>query len=254
MAETIYHVIDDREKRVFWGHYRQLDAVVAALSQNPSTIKEFGRQYAEIAGEDFFTEGPETVERLLDYLVLGSEYAHGPIEGYNYLTDFERSPRQRWCIYKKTGPAPLFPQQGHIPTLNFLQRFYVLPDSSPAELLRLFHDTIKDFMSFQSDEKTPYDIPELTPELIREWEQSPHREEYLTANDYCRNVRITDESNKNHPIDGIVVADLRKRELRYISEPGCFDIPLSRPTDFDKKIGLHPTPYTIPPEWIVVQE
>jgi len=64
------------------------------------------------------------------------------------------------------------------------------------------------YLSFGPDDKTDHDIPELTSEIEAEWKrEDPDAETFPTANDYRR-------FSCN---DGIVVADLRTRELKYIS-------------------------------------
>ena len=100
------------------------------------------------------------------------------------------------------------------------------------------------YQSYSPNERTKEDIPELTQELIDEWKQEdPEAEEFPTANDYRRFLCN----------DGIVNADLRTKELRYISH-GAFEIPRSRPTDMDGQFGLGRVKYTLPAEWNIVVE
>ena len=70
MAETIYNVIDKKEKRIKWDHYNNLNAFVASLSKNPENIGEFNQFYAEITGESFYQEGPSTIDDLKDYAIV----------------------------------------------------------------------------------------------------------------------------------------------------------------------------------------
>jgi len=100
------------------------------------------------------------------------------------------------------------------------------------------------YQSYGPNERTKEDIPELTQAIIDEWKQEdPEAEEFSTANDY-RTFLCN---------DGIVVADLRKKELRYISHR-AFEIPRSRPTETDNKFGLGRVEYTLPAEWNIVVE
>jgi len=100
------------------------------------------------------------------------------------------------------------------------------------------------YQPYGPNERTKEDIPELTQAIIDEWKQEdPEAEEFPTANDYRRFLCN----------DGIVVADLRTKELRYISH-GAFEIPRSRPTDLDRQFGLGRVEYTLPAEWSIVVE
>lgn len=95
------------------------------------------------------------------------------------------------------------------------------------------------YESFRPDDKTRDDIPELTQELIKEWKQEdPDAEEFPTANDYRK--FLCD--------DGIVVADLRKKELRYISH-GAFTIPRD-----NQENRYSCVKYSLPLEWKIVEE
>ncbi|MBT4387934.1 hypothetical protein HOK68_00400 [Candidatus Woesearchaeota archaeon] len=86
------------------------------------------------------------------------------------------------------------------------------------------------YKSYKPNDRTKHDIPELTQEIIDEWKQEdPNAEEFLTANDYRRFLCN----------DGIVVADLRIKKLRYISY-GAFKIPKNE--------------YALPSEWEILIE
>lgn len=99
------------------------------------------------------------------------------------------------------------------------------------------------YHSFQPDERTEYDIPQLTPEMFNEWSaEDPDHEEFVTVNDYRRFLCN----------DGIVVADLRTKEIRYISR--AFNVLRSRPTDTDRRLGIQRREYTLPEEWKIVEE
>ena len=95
------------------------------------------------------------------------------------------------------------------------------------------------YHTYGPDEKTESDIPELTQEIIDEWKQEdPNGEEFPTAEDYRRFLCN----------DGIIVADLRKKEIKWISY-GAFDVPSN---NFKEKY-TH-TKYSLPLEWDIVKE
>ena len=94
------------------------------------------------------------------------------------------------------------------------------------------------------NERTKEDIPKLTQAIINEWEREDHDAGlFPTANDYRRFLCN----------DGIVAADLRTKELRYISY-GAFDITRRRPTKTDKQFGSVRIKYALPAKWKIVAE
>lgn len=99
------------------------------------------------------------------------------------------------------------------------------------------------YHSFQPDEITKYDLPEITVEMFNEWNtEDPDHEEFVTVNDYRRFLCN----------DGIVVADLRTKEIRYISR--AFSVLRSSPTDTDRRFDIPRMEYTLPEEWKIVEE
>jgi len=95
------------------------------------------------------------------------------------------------------------------------------------------------YHSYGPDEKTKGDIPELTQEIIDEWKsEDPNGEEFPTAKDYRRFLCN----------DGIIVADLRKKEIRWISH-GAFDVPRN---NLQEKYAH--TKYSLPLEWNIEEE
>ena len=148
-------------------------------------------------------------------------------------------------LFYTDGNRPKVPEQISLDTLRT-----VLGMESQAEDEVMAHWKQSNFyegpnyQSYDPNERTEKDIPELTQEIIEEWKQEdPDAEEFPTANDYRRFLCN----------NGIVVADLRTKELRYIS-CGAFNIPRRRPTRADKKFRLRPVPYTLPAKWKIVAE
>lgn len=246
MAETIYHVIDREEKRIKWDHYDSLDAFVASLSQNPETINEFNQVYRKITGESFYQEGPKTADELANYLIVESDIEKKPAG--QLVTSLETRDKKLWFIYQKSD-EDTYASNLPLVSIGFLRELYELQNASDEDVIQSFQVTVNDYGSFNPNEKVSEDIPEITPELVREWENSPHKKEYPTVNDYRRSPEIDGCS-----VDGIVVADLRKKELRYLSNPNCFDIPRNRPTDHDGQFGQGRVEYTLPTEWKLIQE
>ena len=121
---------------------------------------------------------------------------------------------------------------------------------SNEEVIKGFEKCINDYRSVSPDEKVSEDIPEITSEIIKKWKNSVHKNEYPTVKDYRRIPWID-----GHPVDGIVVADLRKKELRYLTNPQCFDIQRERPSERDQRDNRHPRyKYSLPLEWKLIQE
>ncbi|MFT4303086.1 MAG: hypothetical protein ACMXYG_00840 [Candidatus Woesearchaeota archaeon] len=200
MGETTYIVIDEDEKIIVpSGHYGSLDAFVASLTTNPTTITEFNINYQKLTGERFFYDGnrpkvPEDISLHTIRIVLGMQGA---------------SDKEVLAHWKNSS-------------------LYEEPN----------------YHSYNPDEKTDFDIPELSQTIINEWkENDPDAEEFATANDYRRFLCN----------DGIVIADLRKKEIRYITSAG-FNIPRSRPTDDDKILRLNVIEYKLPNEWKIITE
>ena len=95
------------------------------------------------------------------------------------------------------------------------------------------------YQFYGPNERTRDDIQELTQEIIVEWKQEdPDAEEFPTANDYRKFLCN----------DGIVVADLRTKELRYISY-GAFNIPRDNQEEQYARVK-----YSLPLEWKIVVE
>ncbi len=143
------------------------------------------------------------------------------------------------------GNRPKVPEEISLDTIRTVLG---MTDKSEEEVLqhwrKLSFYEDPNYKKFSPDEKTDFDIPELTQNIIDEWKQEdPDAEEFATANEYRRFLCN----------DGVVVADLRKKEVRYISR-GVFDIPRSRPTTLDQEMRFDVLHYELPDDWNIVQE
>lgn len=143
------------------------------------------------------------------------------------------------------GNRPIVPEELSFETLR---KVFGMPRDTDAEVLGHWKKTSfyedKNYRSCAPNTKTEKDIPELTQDIIDEWKQEdPEAEEFPTANDYRKFLCK----------DGIVVADLRTKELRYIS-PGAFEIPRISPTELDVEFGFKVVPYILPDEWKIIEE
>lgn len=143
------------------------------------------------------------------------------------------------------GNRPRVPEQLSLDTIRTVLGMF---GSSDNDTIAHWHYSSfysgPNYQSYGPNERTNDDIPELTREMVDEWKQEdPGAEEYPSANDYRRFLCN----------DGIVVADLRTKEVRYISH-GAFDIPRSRPTSLDRRFGSERVAYALPDEWKIVVE
>jgi protein-tyrosine-phosphatase len=143
------------------------------------------------------------------------------------------------------GNRPKVPEELSVDTIK---KVLGMEGSNDDEVLEYWmkvslYDDIN-YKSFAPDEASPHDIPKLTQEIIDEWKQEdPSKEEFKDANEYRRHICN----------DGIVVADLRKKGIRYITH-GTFSIPRERPTENDKQFGYDVISYSLPSEWKIIEE
>ncbi len=98
------------------------------------------------------------------------------------------------------------------------------------------------FKSYNPNVRTKYDIPQIIEELEIEWKKDLNAEGFKNVEDYKKFLSG----------DGIIQADLRQKEIRYLNT--TFNIPRKRPTTRDLDLGIDVMEYSLQAEWKIIKE